>query len=327
MPKKNKLIPHKTYLSFGQNLRIVEFKSQRAFKRFTDKRIDDEGLYYAQNRLVADDVKRDRRNNFNEEWAGAAESFEETQNPKRFKHLNLLKDIRKEVSKDLRKFVEYEDDFALERKKLDYNDREIGVFSFDRAAMGLRRGKVDGKIKIVSDIRKSFAWHVKKNNTDRAVKIFMISGGSAGVTKDQMIYTSMAGVLLSQTLVEMGYSVEVNCLMEVGVNKGDGVVGLIRVKKIEDDLNVNDLMMVTGDARYFRYTGFRGLIAMLDAVGLQARNSIGSTVNSVVLKQALFLHLKEDAPILLPRARSRADVLRVIKEAIGEVTDTSPDPS
>jgi len=52
-------------------------------------------------------------------------------------------------------------------------------------------------------------------------------------------------------------------------------MGIIKVKRFEDRLDKNQLLLLSSDPRYFRYRGFKALIALTNYFGLTIPTSLG----------------------------------------------------
>ena len=65
----------------------------------------------------------------------------ELENHTSFLGMNLLKEIQPKIKNHLGKYLEMLNDNIMPKPKATYNDRGLGMFSFDRAAMGLYQQK------------------------------------------------------------------------------------------------------------------------------------------------------------------------------------------
>ena len=323
---KNTDITYSEYRIKKQQVRILDFSSRRAMEVFVHQQ--NKTLQFSKNSRELQKLKRRATTAAAEQdpWYGKpliTQPNDLTEHNE-YLHFDLLKRLRPKVRKHMNGFTAFQDENKVERKKIAYNDKEIGIFSFDRAAMGLRKIIKDGETKIVSDVKKSYAYHETKSTAENTIKLYIHAGGTGDITGEQMVYSGIASSLVTELLVDKGFNVQVNVI--IGTKDRDQIVfSISRVKSFTGELNMNDLLLLSSSPRYYRYKGFACLIAAWDAVGWTIPLGKGaSSFNHQLKKEILRQHRKgEEKAILLDRAYSEYEVTQVIKNALNEANNRS----
>ena len=204
-------------------------------------------------------------------WFGEPmpKSLTELEKLTQFRYMDKFLKLQKHLRTELKKLKKLRKLDTIQVKKIAYNDREIGIFSFDRASMGLYKEKQkDGTMKIVSDVKKSFVYFETKDSQKRFVRIYVQRPNSNVHHADDLFFKGAYAALLSEELMNVGYDVEV-----IGVNgttdfnsyKNGGhdfYATFTTFKKATARLNLNDFLLCVADAAYMRYKGFKEQIAV-----------------------------------------------------------------
>lgn len=214
------------------------------------------------------------------EWYGTPvpKSISELQKHTSFLGMHLLKKILPQIKDQFTKYLDYLDTHVLPKPKIAYNDRGLGIFCFDRAAMGMYKSfpintstALDSAIsqlhialnkkKLRTSVKKVFAHFEHKKSSYPSLQLYIMAGGNSSVEGNSLLYVGLACGLLVEFMELRGISVEVNVL--IGTHFGDqNIVSQVRVKRFEDRLDKNQLLLMASDPRYFRFRGFKALIAM-----------------------------------------------------------------
>jgi hypothetical protein len=239
-------------------------------------------------------TKAVNRINQHSDWYGTPipKSIEELVQHHHFLGMHLIKVIQPKIKKRLEQYVKLVEDQILPKPKLDYNSRGLGVFSFDRAAMGLFRmqptaahtemQKNISQMKIELDrdnkitiVKKVYAQIKDRSSSFPSLQLYITAGANANIKGDRLLYIGLACSELVEFMELRGIAVEVNILFETFFS-GYYPIGIIRLKRFEDRLDKNQLLLISSDPRYFRYRGFKALIALSNYFGLTIPSSLGS---------------------------------------------------
>lgn len=172
----------------------------------------------------------------NPNWFGAGTSFEElSKGITQYKQPDLIEQIYQKVNDRISTSTRNK----IKSKKLSYNAAGLGVFVFDRAAMGIYRlkefysplhkqifdkkevnttkkghhlkqdgtpvverweEKPDGKPKVRTSNKKVFAWFPPQRKEKRAVELFIGTGGHSGVKAEELLYSGISAIIVAQLL-------------------------------------------------------------------------------------------------------------------------------
>ena len=211
---------------------------------------------------------------------------------KYFLGMELLRTIQPKIQEKLSEYIKLMDNQILSKPKVAYNDRGLGVFSFDRAAMGLYRLQPTGsknpmknainQLRIELDtsnkttaVKSVFAYFKDRKSSYPALRLYLMAGGNAGVKGDELVYVGLACAELVEFMEIRGVAVEVNALLGTSFHN-NVAMGVIRIKRFQDRLDKNQLLVMTSDPRYFRYRGFKALIALSNHFGWNIPTGLGS---------------------------------------------------
>ncbi|WP_281989744.1 hypothetical protein [Aquimarina aggregata] len=221
-------------------------------------------------------------------------NVEELNNHKMFRGMDLLKKIQPKIKSKLHSFLNMGSSKTIRKPKLRFNDKGIGVFSFDMASIGLfhripRLGSEEspleqtiGKLKIalqVDDIgssaKKVFAHFEQKKGTYPALEVYVTAGGNAKIEGDALMYVGIACSELVDYMEARGIPVAINVVIATSFDT-QIIAGIIRLKHFEDRLDKNQLLLLTSDPRYYRYRGFKALVSLGDYFGIDLPVGLGT---------------------------------------------------
>lgn len=228
------------------------------------------------------------------DWYGTPtpKNVEELNQHRTFLGMSLIKDIQPKIKDKLTQYLEYLQDSVLPKPKMDYNDRGLGVFSFERAAMGMYKiypvntqNPVNkavsqmnielGNRQIQTSVKSVYAYFKDKQMSYPSMQLYIMAGANAGVKGNQLLYVGLACAELVEFMEIRGVSVEVNVMLGTSFDSQVSMA-VIRVKRFQDKLDKNQLLLISSDPRYFRYRGFKGLVALSNYFGLTIPQGLGS---------------------------------------------------
>ncbi len=308
------------------NIRIFDFSSRREMERYVEEKSKNLDIEYNKKDLAR--LNKRPSQAIGDSWYGfpLIEKESDLTEHSQYLHFDLLKKIRPRIKGEIENLNLLESEYEVKKKKIEYNDREIGIFSFDRASMGLRKIKKDGETKIISDIKKSYAYFIPKSTAERTVKLYIHAGGNGGVGGKEMVYSGIASSVLVELLVEAGFDVEVNMIIgTIDSPRRKVIWSIAKVKKFHDELNMNDLMLLSSSPRYYRYKGFKNIIVSYDSANVQVPGGLGiSSFDNQLKKEIIRTHRKGEArAILMDRAYSEDAVINVIKKVFNEFSSNT----
>lgn len=231
------------------------------------------------------------------DWYGtpAPSGINELEQHRTFSGMHLLKKLRPKIKNYLHPYLEHLNDHVIPKPKIAYNDRGLGMFSFERAAMGLfRLGSINlktplektttqlhielGKTRTMT--KKVYAFFKDKKTDYPALQLYLMAGANANIKGDEMLYAGLACSELVEFLEARGVAVAVHVLM--GTSFEDRVImGVVCVKRFEDTLDKNQLLLVSCDPRYFRFRGFKSLIALSNYFGYTIPAGLGKITTNM----------------------------------------------
>jgi hypothetical protein len=257
-----------------------------------------------------------------ENWYGHGVTYEELQSKiTQYRKPELIEQIYDEVKELIPSAVQSE----IPKPKVKFNPT-LGVFSFDRAAMGLYRNKewyspthnrvVDereifnkrnryyliedkspvehrweqrenGKPKVRTTNKKVFAITEKNRaSLSEAVDIFLYAGSHAGTSSTQMLHTGISAILTAEILENAGIKTRIRIL--VGSSNEYNFYGtVIPVKDFGQVIDRNLVALLSSDSRFFRHAGFKGILASYEHFGASLPFSYGSPAYSDDLEMYL----------------------------------------
>ncbi|UII32263.1 hypothetical protein LVD17_00230 [Fulvivirga ulvae] len=281
-----------TVRSGGDTYNYLEFDSVTDFHRFVDRQAEMLSLENAARwRGEVSHAHYELSNGT--DWYGEPQpaSIDELNEHEQFSGIHLAEQLRPKIREYLYPYLEHLDREILPIPRMAYNDRGLGVFSFDRAAMSLQRlervnlsSKLDktnsqlnielGRTRIVTTVKKAYAWFENRNSSLPAIRLYLLAGGNASVEGQDMLYTGLACSELVAFLERRNIPVEVNVLV-ASIFSGQTTVGVVRVKRFQDKADLNQILLMSSDPRYFRFRGFKALIALADYFDLVIPDGLG----------------------------------------------------
>jgi len=254
----------------------------------------------------------------------------------------------------------------IKARKVQYNPFGLGVFIFDRAAMGMFRlkefyspslhkvvereevrvkngahtlikdgssvierweEKPDGKPKIRTTNKNVYAYFPQINKSKQAVDLFISCGGHASITAEQFLYSGISAIIVAQllekALIQTRISIVIGSSPDNFNEKAYGAI--IPVKNYDEKLDVNLLALLTSDPRFFRYEGFKGIVALYDHFGETCPGTLGYGFNKDYLTQVIEHSTYTKTAKLAPNrfyfgwTFSEQEAVEVIKEGIDEL--------
>lgn len=209
-----------------------------------------------------------------------------------FLGMSLVEKIQPQIKDKLAPFLDYLNEAVLPKPKMTYNDRGLGVFSFDRAAMALfhqypvntstplttsvSQMNIElGNKQIQTSVKSVYAYFQDKQQSYPSLQLYLMAGANANVKGNDLLYVGLACAELVQFMELRGISVEVNVMLGSSFNN-QVTMGCVRVKRYQDQLDKNQLLLLSSDPRYFRYRGFKSLVAMSNYFGLTIPSGLGT---------------------------------------------------
>ncbi|WP_298546183.1 hypothetical protein [uncultured Aquimarina sp.] len=286
---------HTKTITNGYKIYYCFYHSVTAFHAFVDDRIPKLNQHNVKAfRGINDWVSGHIRANSKMYGFPIPRDVEELNNHKIFGGMHLLKKIQPKIKSKLHSFLNMGDSQTIAKPKLRFNDKGIGVFSFDMASIGLfRRIPMLGskkssleltveKLKIAlqvgdvgSSAKKVFAHFEQKKGTFPALEVYITAGGNAKIEGDALMYVGVACSELVDYMEARGIPVAVNVVVATSFDS-QIIAGIVRVKHFEDRLDKNQLLLLSSDPRYYRYRGFKALVSLGDYFGIDLPVGLGT---------------------------------------------------
>ena len=292
VPKKNSVTTQETRFNY------LLFDGPGQFNAFVDRASQ---ALNGHNFEVLKGVNATTQSHLNSrsEWYGlpVPTSIDELDRHDSFLGIELLKQIKPKIARHLSEYLRYLEADIMPKPKIGYNDRGLGLFSFDRAAMGLYpTGKIAldtpiektaaqltielGRDKLQTRIKKVYAFFEDKERTYPSIRLYLMAGANAQVEGNALLYVGLACAELVEFLEARGVAVEVNVLIGSAFRK-QVCLACVRVKRFQDKTDKNLLLLLSSDPRYFRYRGFKALIALSNHFGFNIPKGLGRLEESM----------------------------------------------
>ena len=147
-----------------------------------------------------------------------------------------------------------------------------------------RRQKIDKKGNKVfsSTFKKSFIYIPKITTQLPRIDLIINASYAWGVSAtDEMIWSSMAAITIAEKLASSNVDFRIFASYPVGFRNGKKAFTYVKLKDVNEPLNINGLAIMTSDGRQFRYQQFKGFILTgADAgYGNDIPGSIGTPLN------------------------------------------------
>lgn len=217
----------------------------------------------------------------NSGWYGypMPKSIQELEGHDRFIWMDTYKRLKREVKKSLKVLKKIKNESNVQTKKRAYNSMEIGIFSFDRAAIGLHYANGKGGSKLTTNFKEVYAYNKHSKKPKKTVRIYMPIGGGAGKRGEELIYNGLSAAILKEGLEVLGVQSQIN-MVSAGLNGKNAFVDIVRVKDYHTKLSLNDLLLLGSSPRWFRYKGFKTVIAQFDKFGYVCPPNLGSHISA-----------------------------------------------
>jgi hypothetical protein len=282
----------------GKHFHYTHFDSVMDYNVFVDHESErlSEGNQHVWNTVRESTIREIQRNS---DWYGMPKpnGIAELEDHKAFLGMHLIKKIQPKIRKHLEKYLQYLDTEVMPKPKISYNDKGLGIFSFDRAAMGLFKStKIQlstpldktatqlnieiGRTDLHTSMKDVYAYFENRNTSRPSLRLYIMAGANAGTAGDKLLYIGLACAELVEFMEMRNVGVEVNVLLGSAYD-GKVCMGVIRVKRFQDKLDKNQLLLMSSDPRYFRYRGFKALIAMSNRFGYVIDDGLGSMEESM----------------------------------------------
>ena len=269
------------------------FDSVFAFNAFVDHEIQQ---LSSSNASRWNNVVQSTSQNLNSgtDWYGTPtpKDVKELEEHRTFLGMKLAQKIQPQIKAKLATYLDYLQDSVLPKPKMAYNDRGLGVFSFERAAMAMYKDfPVDTQTpvntavsqmnielrnhQISTSVKSVYAYFQDKQMSYPSMQLYIMAGANANVKGDQLLYVGLACAELVDFLELRSISVEVNVLLGTSFSN-QVAMACVRVKRFQDRLDKNQLLLISSDPRYFRYRGFKSLVALSNYFGLTIPSGLGS---------------------------------------------------
>ncbi|MEO9870381.1 MAG: hypothetical protein ABJQ69_03700 [Ekhidna sp.] len=276
----------------------VRFESVGGFHAFVD---DEVKVLSTHNRPVLKSINEGTQKQIEQgtQWYGSPppKSISELDQHTRFMGMHLADEVRAKIKKYLASYMRLLDSEQMPKPKISYNDRGLGMFSFDRASVGLFKATrintltpIDstitqlnielGKKQTRTTVKKVFAYLENKRTHLPSMRLYIMAGANAHVQGDELLYVGLACHELIDFLQARGVAVEVNVLLGTYFNHQISMA-VIKLKSFEDSMDTNQLLLLTSDPRYFRYKGFKALIALSNHFKLAIDTGLGRLTESM----------------------------------------------
>lgn len=300
----------------GITLNYLTFDSQVEFDAFVKE--ETSKLNY-ENRKVWKAIKDGAIETLSKpsDWYGtpAPMSIRELEEHKEFQNPKLFQEVENEIRNSLSEFEKLELQNLLQVRKIAYNSLGFGIFSFDRAAMGLQKIKTQsGKEKVITSVKDVYAYFQNKPMEQRSVKLYLVAGALAFTSGKDMLYTGVGAAVLADYLSHRNYSVEINIIIEsLDTQTRKGYMNIIQVKKFEDTLDRNLIAVLSSDPKYYRYKGFKSIVAIYNRFGDNADSSLGGMVPKNLIEEVV---QGENSRTITPIVFQQIFSLKEVKESI-----------
>ena len=282
----------------GQRHYQLAFENPKAFHEFVNRQC--RSLEF-DNKATLDRIEANAKHRIasQSDWYGtpAPRSIEDLEAHHYFGNMELLETVEPKIKTHFHHYVALAKDSLITRPKLTSNSKGLGVFSFDRAVMGLYKlpmtkgntpiASLLNQLKIALEKDKATTvkdthFHVEEHHQMRpSITINLLAGANAKTKGDALYYVGIACALLVEYLESCLVAVAVNVLIGTTINT-DSCLSVVQIKRFEDPLDKNQLLVIGSDPRYFRYNGFKALIATADYCGLAIPRSLGQITPSIV---------------------------------------------
>ncbi|SDM67787.1 hypothetical protein SAMN05421823_11932 [Catalinimonas alkaloidigena] len=349
-------------LSFGfQNmkaqvgLRVLEFASVQDFVAWGNtSRQNVNGRNYKVHQSLRETAQYyiDRK----DDWFGlpTPESLEELNQIDQYRSPQLIDEAQQDMSDQLRRLASMQTFLEAPTKKMRWNPFGIGVFSFDKAATGLRpllysealekqvsrdevdfsreadgilTLKADGspvEKKFVTSVRDVYAAYEKVPVEGQHFVLYIHAGASSSVSGPDMAFNAAGVMAFAQLLTEQGHSVEINTLVGTVCKKSKKLrLANVRVKGFDDPLNVNEIAKVVAEPSFYRWKGFNGMVGMANFLN-EAQEEMMGNAAPIETMQWCVKQFEQRPFFFFGRVSTRQATLSQLNRLINDFSSKNP---
>lgn len=227
------------------------------------------------------------------DWYGhpKPQSLEELQNHQAFLGMDRFRQLQPEIRQYMNRFLPFLREEEQRHRRLRYNARGLGVFSFDRAAMDLFRhqpirtdspaaitqtqlGIALGRTRVRTSVREVYAYFEEKPQQKKTMRLYLYIGGASELSGDQLYYTGLACTEVIRYM-EARRIPSVLTVVSGTTSLGPLCISTTVIKDAETPLDINQLLLHCSDPRYYRYQGFQHIVALHNAAGYRIEHNLG----------------------------------------------------
>ncbi len=292
--------PKKHRITFGDDYsgNYVEFASVGAFHDFVSAQ---ESQLHSGNADVLSQQKwqANRRIEQGSLWYGTPipTSSSDLEMHGQFLAIEKVAILKDKIRKKLASYMKLLQPQVITKPTLKPNDRGLGVFSFERAAMGLYRIQptathppLEGlltQLRIATDtgnkatsIRSTFLHFEDQTKNAPSLELYVLAGGNAHLKGDQLVWIGLASAVLTEFMQERNIAMQIHVVL--GTYFENSFYGAsIRIKSFTEVLDINQLLLLSSDPRYFRYRGFQALITLCDYFKVHIPQTLGANKEGI----------------------------------------------
>ncbi len=228
------------------------------------------------------------------QWYGTpiVTKLQELKEHAHFLQMELVSEVSKALTSKLQKWLIHEKLTAnLAVKKLRYNDRALGVFSFARAAMGLQPAfqiakqpalaQLESQTRLAlgqspwrTTVKTTHAFFSTRPQNRPLFRCYLLAGGHAARSGQELYYSGIGVAVLIAFLQRYQVATEVYVIHATKVGS-QLLAASTKVKAATHELDVNQLLLLGSDPRFFRYQGFLTLIKIAEHFNITIPKSLG----------------------------------------------------
>lgn len=310
----------------GHTFRYVSFSSLEEMNRFVDQQ---EKMFSAGNRKEWNEyvVETGSKLQSKGAWFGnpVPASVKELEDHTTYGDMELLKTTRKLIESRLTHFLKRKGTEEMPKRKIAYNSMGLGIFSFDRAAIGLHKTRNQhGEVRITTSIQDVYAYFQHKKVEQQNVRLYIVAGANGNVTGNDMMKVGLGATLLAEFLLEREYGVEISVIYGADPRSEPGVsyMGITKIKKFENSLDKNITMVLSSDPKYFRYRGFKTFHALYNSFDATFDAGTSSLVSEGKSKQFVeSLQAKNSFAYVFNRSYNVDGVAQEIERILNDISN------
>ncbi len=135
----------------------------------------------------------------------------------------------------------------------------------------------NGRPKIRTHTKELFAYFPDVENDRQAVELIISCGGPNSVKADEFLYSGIAAIIITKILLKAKVKVKISIAIGTSSNHEfkDYTGCLIPAKNYNEPLDENIILLLSSDPRFYRYDGFKGIVATYDFFGRYVRTGLG----------------------------------------------------